>query len=458
MAEEKKSNDTEMPNEDDYASPEQADPGITDSDSDLNAHQGDADIEKAEIDVGKAAVARDPKQSIAIGVVAFVLIGIGAYYFLFSGDDKAKKTDQNDFPIQKKEKKAQPITTPQLTGQGEITSAQAISPEAFKAPDDLLKDTSKSKKPEKAPELPSPPAPSLPATSEPVQPSQPVQLQIQTKSSTELAQRKNAKMKSSIMLSGGSGSNEGKDQSAGKDAKRNLSHTFQAEATSASSSKITKVGNMSLLITQGKILEAVLETPVNTNYPGPIRALVSRDVFSEQGENVLIPKGSRIIGELSGGYKAGQDRILIKWNRIIMPNGYDIMVEDARGAGKLGEIGVVGKVHREFFNTIGNALLLSAINIGFAAGIENAFKVKPTQETTTTTTDGAQTSTTTNSPVTQAAKDQVKDLQDATKGWVQKNFVTQPYITIDQGTVLKVFVNQDILFSNRTSSGVNIIQ
>ncbi|MDX5495271.1 MAG: TrbI/VirB10 family protein, partial [Wolbachia endosymbiont of Nomada marshamella] len=69
--------------------------------------------------------------------------------------------------------------------------------------------------------------------------------------------------------------------------------------TSAQSSKATRVGKLGLMVTQGKIIDAVLETAINSDLQGMLRAMVSRDVYAETGDTVLIPKGSRLIGSYS---------------------------------------------------------------------------------------------------------------------------------------------------------------
>ena len=67
--------------------------------------------------------------------------------------------------------------------------------------------------------------------------------------------------------------------------------------TKADTAKATEVNNLNRTILQGKIVNAVLETAINTDIPGMLRAIVTRDVYAEQGVDVMIPKGSRLIGK-----------------------------------------------------------------------------------------------------------------------------------------------------------------
>ena len=275
------------------------------------------------------------------------------------------------------------------------------------------------------------------------------------------AQQEQAKMKSSIMLTGGgqgSNSSAASGTKTGTVSTRDLTNNFTPATTSAPSSQLTAVGDMSGIIAQGKIIETVLETPINTNYPGPIRGLISRDVYSEMGSNVLIPKGSRVIGTMAGGYSAGQTRVIITWNRIIMPNGYDMQVQGSPGVDKLGMIGVEGIVDRQLWNTLGNALLISAINIALADVVQNAFNVGSQTSTVSTGTDGVQTSTNTLTPTQQSAQTSLSNLSSTFQQWLSSNFTVKPFINLDQGTIIKIFVNADLQFPSYISSGVNVVK
>ena len=82
----------------------------------------------------------------------------------------------------------------------------------------------------------------------------------------------------------------------------------------------TQITDLTRTILQGKIINAALETAIDTDIASDIRAVITRDVFAEEGKNILIPKGSRIIGAYSTNVSAGQTRVTINWNRIISSN------------------------------------------------------------------------------------------------------------------------------------------
>lgn len=113
-------------------------------------------------------------------------------------------------------------------------------------------------------------------------------------------------------------------------------------------------------VTQGTMIPAVLETAINTDVPGFVRALVSQDVRSFDGKRVLIPRSTRLIGQYQSGLQAGQKRAYVIWTRLIRPDGVAVALAspatDFDGSG-----GLPGKVDSHFFQRFGSALLLSVI-------------------------------------------------------------------------------------------------
>lgn len=144
--------------------------------------------------------------------------------------------------------------------------------------------------------------------------------------------------------------------------------TKTAEQIAAEAAFQTR-GNMSLLLARGKIIEAVLETAINSNFGGEVRAIISRDVFSEQEKNILIPKGSKIFGQYALGDSGAYGRIAIIWNRIDLSNGYSINL-DALAVDNLGRKGEQGRVDNKIKERLTNAILLSAFNIGIANALD----------------------------------------------------------------------------------------
>ena len=114
-------------------------------------------------------------------------------------------------------------------------------------------------------------------------------------------------------------------------------------------------------IFEGTIIPAVIQNQINSDYKGRVLALVREDVYdSLTGEVLLIPKGSRILGEmLPLNTFGGLERIVTVWDRIILPNGDNIFMENFRGQDLTGIDGIEGKVNKRYFKKISSIVLAS---------------------------------------------------------------------------------------------------
>jgi len=113
-------------------------------------------------------------------------------------------------------------------------------------------------------------------------------------------------------------------------------------------------------VTQGTLIPAVLETAIDTDVPGYVRAVVSQDVRSYDGTRILVPRSSRLIGQYQSGLQGGQKRAYVIWTRLIRPDG--ISVDIASPATDFsGMAGLPGEVNNHFFKRFGSAMLLSVI-------------------------------------------------------------------------------------------------
>ena len=128
-----------------------------------------------------------------------------------------------------------------------------------------------------------------------------------------------------------------------------------------------RFANPSTTIPQGAVVQAVLETALDSTRPGPARAIVSRDVRSFDGTRVLIPRGSRLYGDYKADLAQGQSRALIQWTRLLRPDGVTIAL-DSPSADPLGRAGVGGKVNSHFLARFGNAFLQTSLNLGMIEG------------------------------------------------------------------------------------------
>jgi type IV secretion system protein VirB10 len=121
--------------------------------------------------------------------------------------------------------------------------------------------------------------------------------------------------------------------------------------------------NPSTTVPKGTVVQAVLESALDSTRAGFARAIVARDVWSFDGSRVVIQRGSRLTGEYKSDVGAGQSRVLIQWQRLMRPDG--VMIElDSPSADPLGRAGIKGSVNTHFFARFGGAILQSALQIG----------------------------------------------------------------------------------------------
>jgi len=118
--------------------------------------------------------------------------------------------------------------------------------------------------------------------------------------------------------------------------------------------------NPTTTVTQGTMIPAVLETAINTDVPGYVRAVVSQDVRSFDGKKVLIPRSSRLIGQYQSGVQQGQKRAYVIWTRLIRPDGASVNIASPAVAFD-GTTGLAGDVDSHFFKRFGSAMLLSVV-------------------------------------------------------------------------------------------------
>ena len=124
-----------------------------------------------------------------------------------------------------------------------------------------------------------------------------------------------------------------------------------------------KLSSTDLVIPQGTIITGVLETAINSDLPGLVRAVVSSDVRGFDATKVLIPRGSRLIGQYSNGVALGQSRAFVIWTRLLRSDGVSVQLGSA-ATDPLGTAGLGGKVDSHFLRRFGAATLLSVITSG----------------------------------------------------------------------------------------------
>ena len=174
--------------------------------------------------------------------------------------------------------------------------------------------------------------------------------------------------------------------------------------------------NPSTTVTQGTLIPAILETAIDTDVPGYVRAVVSQDVRSFDGTKILVPRSSRLIGQYQSGLQGGQKKAYVIWTRVIRPDGASVNL-GSPAIGFDGTTGLPGEVDSNFFRRFGSAMLLSVVG-GLGA----------------LTTGGA-------SIVLGGAG------QSAAAAAVQQDGQIGPTVRVRQGEPIRVFTARDLDFS-----------
>ena len=213
------------------------------------------------------------------------------------------------------------------------------------------------------------------------------------------------------------------------------------QESNANKSTATQVKNLDRTVLAGKIITGVLETAINTDLAGSVRAIITRDVYAEYGKNILLPKGSKILGNYGNNIKAGQIRVEIMWTRVITPQGIDISIE-SKGSDMLGRAGVAGVVDSKLKEKLANAFLTSLV-IPYAT-----VKLSGNNDQITTSTGSGNNSSTT---VTTTAAAQVlssgaQKFSDIAAESINSSASLTPTATVEQGTRINITVQKDLIF------------
>lgn len=133
------------------------------------------------------------------------------------------------------------------------------------------------------------------------------------------------------------------------------------QGSSIGQSRARMLPNRNYLVTAGTQIPCILQTAMDTSTPGFVSCLISRDVYSDNGNVVLMERGTRVLGEYRGGLRRGQNRMFVVWNRAVTPKGVSVNLASP-AADTLGRAGMSGQVETFFWERFGGAILLSVVD------------------------------------------------------------------------------------------------
>ena len=119
---------------------------------------------------------------------------------------------------------------------------------------------------------------------------------------------------------------------------------------------------------EGTILETVLINRLDGQFSGPVECLLSNDVYSSDRQHLLIPSGSKLLGETKKVDTFGQSRLAVLFHRVIMPDGYSVSLDQFKGLNQTGDTGLKDEVNNHYLRIFGVSLAIGALGAVAEAG------------------------------------------------------------------------------------------
>nr|WP_295742491.1 TrbI/VirB10 family protein [uncultured Acidocella sp.] len=174
----------------------------------------------------------------------------------------------------------------------------------------------------------------------------------------------------------------------------------------------------------GTVISASLLTGLNSDLPGEVTAQVTENVYdSVTGRYLLIPQGSRLIGSYDSVVAFGQSRALVAWQRIVMPDGSSIRIDNLPATDAAGYTGLKDQVDYHTWTLLKGIAMSTLLGVGTQVtfGSDNSDLVEAIRESTQDSTN------------------------QAGQRIVEKDLNIQPTITVRPGWPLRVVVHKDLV-------------
>lgn len=192
--------------------------------------------------------------------------------------------------------------------------------------------------------------------------------------------------------------------------------------------RVYRMAHPQSTVASGEFIHAELETAIDSDLPGLVRAVVTSPVYSYVKDVLLIGKGSRLIGQYSSSVLRGQRRILVVWNKIILPDGVVVNV-NSQSTDVLGRVGQhADNIDTHFVQRFRSAVLLSLLGAGASTvGVSNGDQYNSAAQYRSVI---------------------AASLQQSARQSLQGSVSIKPTLHIYQGAQINVFVAHDLDFYN----------
>lgn len=125
--------------------------------------------------------------------------------------------------------------------------------------------------------------------------------------------------------------------------------------------ELTRADGKDYHLLEGTVIETVLTNRLTGLLAGPVNTMLTTDVYSHDRQHLLLPKGSRVLGEVKPVANFGQQRLAVMFHRIIMPDGYSLPLDQFQGLNQIGETGLRDQVNRHYLEIFGASVAIGAI-------------------------------------------------------------------------------------------------
>ena len=119
---------------------------------------------------------------------------------------------------------------------------------------------------------------------------------------------------------------------------------------------------------EGTVLETVLINRLDGQFTGPVECLLTNDVYSHDRQHLLIPAGTKLLGETRKVEAFGQTRLAVTFHRIVMPDGFSASLDHFQGLNQIGDAGLRDQVNNHYLRIFGASLAIGAIGAIAEAG------------------------------------------------------------------------------------------
>ncbi len=178
------------------------------------------------------------------------------------------------------------------------------------------------------------------------------------------------------------------------------------------------------ILFEGTVLESVLINRLEGQFSGPIECLVTNAVYSHDRQHLLIPAGTKIVGETKKVEAFGQTRLAVMFHRLIMPDGYSASLDQFKGLNQIGDTGLRDQVNNHYLRIFGVSVAIGALGAVAEAG--------------------------TSGILTQSGTDRIREgfgqsMAQSSERILDKFLNILPTVTIREGHRVKVYLSGDLV-------------